>query len=324
MRDHAHHDHGHTDAPRDQRRVAMAASLGIAVLMLVGKLAAYFITGSTAILSDALESVIHLFATGIAAVSLWYAARPPDPAHPYGHGKVAYFSSAFEGLLILVAAVAIVVAAVDALVTGPELEQLGVGLAITAALAAVNGVLGFALIRIGRRQNALILVANGEHVLTDMWTSLGVLVAVALVLVTGLEWLDPAVAIVVGLNILWTAGRLLFRSFDGLMEKADAAETERLAEALRAAAARGGIRDWHHLRHRRVNDRVWVDVHLLFAPGLSLVEAHRRATAVEAELRALFPQDDVSITSHLEPETHEHAGGVHDPAPDPLGAEPAA
>ncbi|MDX1530610.1 MAG: cation diffusion facilitator family transporter [Rhodothermales bacterium] len=315
---HADHDHG-ADAPRDQRRIAMAASLGIAVLMLVGKLVAFSLTGSTAILSDALESVIHVVATAIAAFSLWYAAQPPDPAHPYGHGKIAYFSSAFEGALILVAALGIAYAAVEALITGPELEQLGLGLLITAGLAAVNAVLGFSLIRIGKRTNAIVLVANGQHVLTDMWTSLGVLVGVGLVWATGVEWLDPVVALLVGLNIVWTAWRLLRRSYEGLMEKADAADSERLIETLRTAQAAGVLRGWHHLRHRRVNDQVWVEVHLLFEPDLPLHEAHRRATAVETDLRAHFPKDDVLVTSHLEPETHEHPElDRHEPFKDAL------
>jgi len=306
---------------RDQRRLAMMASLGVAVLMLAGKLAAYFITGSTAILSDALESVIHLFATGIAAVSLWYAAQPPDPAHPYGHGKIAYFSSAFEGVLIALAAIAIIVMAVEALVTGPELQQLGIGLLITAVLAAINAVLGIALIRVGRKHNALVLVANGQHVLTDMWTSLGVLVGVGLVWATGILWLDPVVALLVGANIIWTSFRLLVRSYEGLMEKVESKDTARIVERLQAAEQEGAVSGWHQLRHRRVNDQVWIEMHLLFPPSLSITEAHARATAVEADVRALFPKDYVLVTSHLEPETHEHAHlageSVHDALTDP-------
>ncbi len=310
--DHRGHDHrggdhrGGDHRGGDESRIAITASLAVAVLMLVGKLAAFFITGSTAILSDALESVIHLFATGIAAVSLWYAAQPPDPGHPYGHGKIAYFSAGFEGVLIAVAALGIAWAAVEALVTGPELQRLGLGLVITAALAAVNAVLGVALVRIGKRQNALVLVANGQHVLTDMWTSLGVLAGVGLVWATGVLWLDPVVALVVGANILWTSVRLVRGSYEGLMEKADAEDTERIVARLDAAQAEGRIAGWHQLRHRRVNDQMWVEMHLLFPPPLSVTEAHARASAVEADLRALFPEADVLVTSHLEPVTHEH------------------
>jgi cation diffusion facilitator family transporter len=207
---------------------------------------------------------------------------------------------------------------VEALITGPELEQLGVGLIITGVLAAVNAALGGWLIHVGRRHNAIVLVANGQHVLTDMWTSLGVLVGVGLVWLTGVEWLDPVVALLVGLNILWTSGRLITRSFHGLMEKADEEATGQIATALDAAAKRGDISGWHQLRHRRVNDHVWLEVHLLFPAALTITEAHHRATAVESTLRALFPKDRVSVTSHLEPDTHEHPVGGHEPVVDAL------
>jgi cation diffusion facilitator family transporter len=314
----AEHSHPPISPARDQRRTAMAASLVVAVLMLVGKLTAFHITGSTAILSDAVESVIHLFATGIAAFGLWYAAQPADAGHPYGHGKIAYFSSAFEGVLILFAAVAIIVLAIADLITGPEVQQLGIGLAITGGLAAVNAVLGASLVYVGRKHNALVLIANGQHVLTDMWTSVGVVAGVALVWVTGIVWLDPVVALLVGMNILRTAGGLVARSYDGLMEKADAEETGNIADVLEAARTTGKVSGWHQLRHRRVNDQVWVEMHLLFPPSLSITEAHHRATSVEAAVRDLFPRDRVSITSHLEPETHEHPSGFHEPARDAL------
>lgn len=303
---------------RDPRRIAITASLLVAVLMLAGKLAAYGITGSTAILSDALESVIHLFATAIAAFGLWYAAQPPDPNHPYGHGKIAYFASALEGALILIAAVGIIVIAVRDFIIGPEVQQLGVGLLIIALLAAVNAALGVMLVRVGRKHNALVLVANGQHVLADMWTSVGVILGVGLVWWTDLLWLDPVVAILVGLNILLTGGRLIRRSFHGLMERVEASDTEALVAVLTQALREGEVTGWHHLRHRRVNDRLWVDVHLLFPSEMSLTEAHRRATRIETRLRDLFPVDVVSVTSHLEPASHDHGSAAHEPARDPL------
>ena len=324
---HAGHHHpteGAADTAAGHRaaqRWAIRASLAVAVLMLVGKLAAYSITGSTAILSDALESVVHLGATAMAAFSLWYAARPPDAAHPYGHGKIAYFSSGVEGALILVAAVAIAYEAVRALIEGPQIESLGLGLLITAALGLVNLVLGLALIRVGRRTNALVLVANGNHVLTDMWTSLGVLAGIGLVWLTGLVWLDPLVALLVGLNILWTSGRLMRDAYTGLMETADAGETERVIAVLAESEGSGLIAGYHHVRHRRVNDQVWLEQHLLLPDGLLLDEAHRRASDVEARQRAVFPESHVQITSHLEPLSHEHGVGVpHDAVVDPMSS----
>lgn len=310
-------------AARAQRR-AIQASLAVAVLMLVGKMAAFALTGSTAILSDAVESVIHLFATGVAAVSLWYAAQPPDAGHPYGHGKAAYFSSGLEGALIFLAALLIFVSAGRALIVGPELQRLGAGLLITGGLALVNLVLGLGLIRVGRRTKALVLVANGEHVLTDMWTSLGVLVGVGLVWATDVVWLDPVVAMLAAANILWTAGKLMRTAYTGLMERVDPEDTRRALDVLQGAVADERIHGFHHLRFRRVNDLVWLEVHLLFPDDARLDVAHARATSVEEELFAIFPEDRVQITSHLEPASHEHPEELsHAEVMDALAAERA-
>ena len=306
---HLHHDHTPQASSADNtsaQRLAMGASLAVAVIMLVGKLWAYFITGSTAILSDALESVVHLGATAMAGFSLWYAAQPPDRQHPYGHGKIAYFSSGFEGAMILLAAVFILIEGTKALIVGPELQQLGTGLLITATLALINLFLGLYLVRTGRRTNALVLVSNGRHVLTDMWTSLGVLVGVGLVYVTDILWLDPVVAILLGLNIMRTAFRLMGTAYSGLMESVNPEESGRVLEALEKAKTEGKIDDYHHLRHRRVNDQVWIEAHFIMPDNLSLQEAHRRATLVEAVLDDLFEDDIVQVTSHLEPASHEH------------------
>ena len=322
---HSHGPHDPGPAPpgdpeaRRQQRIAMGASLAIAVVMLVGKLWAYALTGSTAILSDAFESVVHLGATAMAGFSLWYASRPPDPQHPYGHGKIAYFSSGVEGALILVAAIGIVWTGVADLVRGPEVRQIGLGLLITVGLGLVNLALGLLLIRTGKRTNALVLVANGHHVLTDMWTSLGVVVGIGLVYLTGAVWLDPVVAILLGLNIVWTSWGLLREAYAGLMEAADPEETARVLGTLDAAVGDGLIEGHHHVRHRRVNDQVWIEQHLLLPDHLRLVEAHERATAVELRQRALFPESRVQITSHIEPATHDHPDEtIHDSVPDSL------
>ena len=314
---------GAPDAVR-QQRIAMAASLAAAFVMLAGKLTAYALTGSTAILSDALESVVHLAATAVAGFSLWYAAQPPDRSHPYGHGKIAYFSSGLEGALILIAAVGIVWTAVLDLVRGPEVERIGLGLLITAGLALINLVLGVALVRVGRRTNALVLVSNGHHVLTDMWTSIGVLFGIGLVWATGLQWLDPVVALLVGANIVWTSGRLMREAYEGLMETADPEATERVLATLDEAVTGGLIDGHHHVRHRRVNDQVWIEQHLLLPDALRLDEAHERATTVETRQRALFPESRVQITSHLEPTSHDHPHEApHDDVVDFMEAEPS-
>lgn len=309
----------------DPRRVAMGASLLVAVVMLGGKSAAYALTGSAAILSDAAESVVHLFATGFAAFSLWYAETPPDEGHLYGHGKVAYFASGFEGGLILLTGVGILVSAGHALAVGASPHNLGTGLLIVAGLGALNGALGLALVRTGRRTNTLVLVSNGQHVLADMWTSLGVLVGVGLVWLTGLAWLDPLVAALVALHLLWTGVRLTRRSVEGLMEKADPGDTQALMDVLDEARRGGIVTNFHQLRHRRVGGTLWIEVHLLFPEHLRITEAHARSHRVEEHLHGAFPADRVHVTAHLEPAAHRasHPAGHAEPD-DPLAPHATA
>jgi cation diffusion facilitator family transporter len=285
----------------------MAASLLVSFLMLVGKLTAAALTGSTAIFSDAAESVIHLFATGFAGFSLWYAATPPDPGHPYGHGKIAYFASAVEGTLILLAALGIAWTAVRDLMVGASLQRLDVGLYLIAGLTLVNLALGQYLIRTGRRTNSLVLVSNGQHVMTDMWTSLGVVVGVGLVWITGLQWLDPVVGLLVAANILWTASGLLRRSVYGLLDEADPEATKALLDELATAVEENLIAGFHQVRHRRSGDQVWIEYHLMFPGDMPIHEAHARSHQVEDRVDALFPDEDAYVTAHLEPRRHDEA-----------------
>jgi cation diffusion facilitator family transporter len=287
--------------------------------MLGGKLSAYFLTGSSAIFSDAAESVIHLLATAFVGFSLWYSFQPADAGHPYGHGKIAYFSSGFEGILIIVAAVGIIYMAVEDLITGPDLSRLDLGIGIIAGLTAVNLALGLYLLRTGKKYNNLVIVSNGQHVLTDMWTSAGVLVGIGLVLFTGVVWLDPLVAIAVALNILWSGSGLLRRSVSGLMERAEEADTSALVNILDAAVHDGIISNFHQLRHRRIHDQIWVEYHLLFPEDLTITEAHERSHAVEDRIASMYPKDEVFVTAHLEPDRHDeaHPAGHAEPV-DPL------
>ena len=307
--------------PWDVKTAAMAASLAVTALMLVGKTAAWHVTGSAAILSDAMESVVHVLATGVAALSLWYGQQAPDRRHPYGHGKIAYFSAGFEGALIGVAALGIFYAALHELYAGPQISRIGVGLLVTAALAAVNGVLGLSLVRVGRRHHSAVLVANGLHVLTDMWTSLGVVIGVGLVWVTGWLWVDPVVAMLAGANILYTAASLLRGAFNGLLDQASPEASELLVGRLQAAVDRGEVDGFHQLRHREADNVRWIEVHVLAPGDLSLETAHGRVTRLEDDLRALFPQGQTYITTHLEP-THAHGDHPdgHEAPEDPLDA----
>ncbi len=297
----------------------MMLSLVVSGVMLVGKGSAAYLTGSTAIFSDAAESVVHLFATGFAGFSLWYAATPPDTSHPYGHGKAAYFASGVEGGLILIAAIGILWTATIDLLYGTSVQRLGLGLYMIGGLTVVNGALGAYLVWIGKRTQSLILVSNGQHVLTDMWTSLGVLVGVGLVWLTGIQWLDPVVAILVAGNILWTARTLLRRSLFGLMDQADQKSSSQILDVLRTARSNELISDFHQVRHRRTGDQVWVEYHLMFPGGMTIDEAHARSHDVEEDIDALFPDDDVHVTAHLEPRHHDAAHPAHHYEPaDPL------
>ena len=303
-------------------RNAMRWSLAVSVAMLVGKVGAYLLTGSAAILSDAMESIIHIIATGLAAWSAWFASLPPSKKYPHGHFKISYFSAGFEGALIFVAALSIIYKAVEALIIGPKLHRLDLGLLLIAILGGINLFLGMHLLREGKKHQSLILQANGKHVLTDMWTSLAVLVGVAIVWGTGIAWLDPVVAILAALHIISSAFSLMRSAFFGLMEQIDTELSERIVGAFQEQVTQQIIVDFHELRVRDVQQHLWIEVHLLFAPGFSLYDAHTRACQVESHIMSLFPEHEVHITTHLEPSVHDivHPEG-HGELPDPLGQE---
>jgi cation diffusion facilitator family transporter len=289
------------------RRRAMGISLAVSVLMLVGKLTAYFITHSAAIFSDAAESLVHGAATGLAAFSLWYAARPADANHPYGHGRIAYFSIGFEGALVLAASITVLVTGIRDLIIGPRLHNVGTGLAIATMLAAINVAVATQLIRTGKRTRSEILVANGTHVMSDVWTTLAAVIGVGLATLSGWTWLDPVTAIVMAPIIMASGLTLMRRSLAGLLDEVDPQLTARLNEAFREQVARGEIADFHQLRFRRLSGELWLDVHLLIPGEYSLVEAHARATRVEDGVRRRLPEFHVVITTHLEPADHHAA-----------------
>jgi cation diffusion facilitator family transporter len=298
----------------------MAASLLVSIVMLAGKLTAYLLTHSTAILADAVESVVHGAATGLAAFSLWLAGRPADKEHPYGHGRIAYFSAGFEGALVFAAAVAVIYGGVRGLIHKPQLDNLGLGLAIAAGLAVVNLALGLTLVRIGRRHNALILVANGKHVLADVWTTAAAIVGVGLVMITKVEWLDPLAALLIGVLIMASGLSLVRSSIAGLMDEVDPDVSRRLVKGLQTQVEQGRIVGFHQLRCRLVNDELWVDVHVLVPGEMPAGEAHRAVSQLEEAVHSLFPSQRVHVTSHIEPADHEaaHPGGhrgVSDPLP---------
>jgi cation diffusion facilitator family transporter len=277
----------------------MALSLAIGSLMLLGKWYAYYITNSAAILSDAAESVVHIAAVAFAAFSLWVSLRPADPEHPYGHDRISFFSAGVEGMLIVGAAVYIIYEAIARWVFGLELRNLGAGALVVAGAAVVNLGLGVYLVTQGKRHRSLILVANGKHVLTDSWTSLGVIVGVLLVMWTGWLPFDPILAILVAANILWSGAKLVRDSIGGLMDESDPQVRRRLVELLDEQTSKRGLL-YHELRHRNSGVGAWVDLHLLFPADTTIETAHREATEIEAAIERGLP-GPVTITTHLEP-----------------------
>lgn len=270
-------------------------------VMLLGKWIAYLITDSTAIFSDAAESVIHIFAIGIASFSLWYSEQPEDEDHPYGHSKIVYFSAAGEGILIFLAAVSIIFVAIQALVTGSVPNDLDIGIIILAFLSLINLLLGTYLVWTGKKTNSLVLIANGKHILADMWTSLGVVIGVSVVYYTGFEWLDPVIAMMVGMNIIVTSAKLLKTSFSGLMDQVDPSSQQKIIGSLEESIQKGWIEGFHQLRHRYVNDRLWIEIHLTFPETMPILEVHEKTCKVEIAIEELFPKNQVWITTHMEP-----------------------
>ncbi|MGE5198892.1 MAG: cation diffusion facilitator family transporter [Rhodospirillaceae bacterium] len=292
---------------RHDNRFAMRISLAVGVVMLVGKVSAFLLTGSAAILSDALESVIHVLAVAFAAFSVYLSAKPADRRFPYGYERIAFFSAGFEGGLIVLAAVSIVWTAVHKWLHGLSIERLGTGVLLVAAASLVNGALGWYLVRTGRRTGSIILEANGKHVLTDCWTSVGVVGGLCLVMVTGWLPFDPILAIAVALNIVWSGAQLMYRSVSGLMDYADPVRTGRVQAAIEPLCRDLGFVH-HGLRVRNTGSRTLVEVHLLFPFAVALGDAHRRATVLERHLAQAL-DEDVEVVTHLE-SLEDHAA-VH-------------
>lgn len=297
-----------------ETRQAMKLSVLAGILMLIIKFSAYFLTGSSAILSDAAESIVHIIAVLFAAYSLWLASKPADAQHPYGHAKIGFFSAGAEGTLILIAAAVIIYSSIMDWIGGLSLRNLDIGVALTAFAALINAGLGWYLIRIGRKRGSIILEANGLHVMTDCWTSVGVVAGLLLAWATGWLFLDPFCAIAVALNIIYSGSHLLKRSVGGLMDSADPDIQEKITARLDHACAERGI-TYHHLRHRFDGFAYDVDVHLIFPDHLVLKDAHRMATSIELEIKKELPSA-VHITTHLEPaedHAHVHPDDQHPP-----------
>jgi len=255
-------------------------SLVVGTGLLAIKYAAYLLTGSAAVLSDALESIVNVVAAVFALGSLVFAGKPADREHPYGHGKMEYFSAAFEGGLIAFAAVAIAWYAVEDLVRGPRVGAVEIGVALTVTAGAANAALGWYLVSTGRRVQSLVLIADGQHVLSDFWTSLGAVIGLVLVRLTGVAWLDPAVALALAANLAFTGFRLVRNAAGGLLDEEDSALLGRLVAAFDVQRTDGIIR-LHRLRAIRAGRFAHVDAHLIVPEHWTVEQAHDATDAFE-------------------------------------------
>ena len=282
------------DTPKSYAWLSIAAALATIAL----KGIAWLITGSVGLLSDALESVVNLAGAAMALAMLTVAERPADAGHSFGHGKAEYFSSGFEGLLILLAAMAIAVAAIQRLVYPKELEQIGPGLIVSVAASLINLVVARILVLGGRRHRSITLEADAHHLLTDVWTSLGVILGVGGVALTGWLWLDPVLALLVASNIVWVAWQLLRRSTAGLMDSSLPADQCAKVLAVLDRYRATGI-DYHALRTREAGARRFVSLHVLVPGAWTIAHSHRMVEDLEREIRDALPH--ASVFTHLEP-----------------------
>ena len=287
----------------DQKKV-MNLSLGVAVLLLAAKVMAAVVTGSSAVYSDAAESVVHLLAVGFAAWALRLAHKPADETHHFGHDKVAFLSAGFEGAMIAAAAVLILYEAVRQFTYGVQIANIGFGVKITAAAALINLVLGVILVRIGKKSGSPLLRANGMHVLTDVWSSVAVLVALALIQWTRWVWWDPIAAVLAALNILRVGFQLIRESLGGLLDESNPVVERQICELLDRQVSERGL-SYHNLRCRHSGRTHWVEFHLVFDDDLSVGQAHEAATQIEATVADLL-RPDGRVISHLEPKSAEH------------------
>jgi cation diffusion facilitator family transporter len=263
-------------------------SIAVAVITIAMKTLAWWITDSVGLLSDAMESFVNLASAAFALLMVTIARRPADADHPYGHHKAEYFSSAFEGLMIIVAALGIVWAAVERLLNPQPLAQLGWGLVLSVVSSAFNGVLAWAMMQSGRNHRSIALEADARHLVTDVWTSAGVVAGVGLVALTGWQWLDPAVAIGVALNILREGTALMWKSSQGLMDEAVEPEVMADIEKTLAGFKHHTIR-FDHISTRRSGQRRFVDLHMHMPADWTLRRAAALRGAVEQALMSAVP-----------------------------------
>ncbi|OGS91673.1 MAG: cation transporter [Gallionellales bacterium GWA2_60_18] len=279
-----------------KRYAYLSIAAALATILLKG--VAWWLTGSVGLLSDALESFVNLAGALMALAMLSLALEPEDEQHAHGHGKAEYFSSAFEGFLILLAAVSIGYAGIDRLLHPQAIESVGIGLAVSVLASLINLATARILMKVGRQHGSITLEADAHHLLTDVWTSVGVIIGVGLVWLTGWLWLDPAIALLVAANIVWTGWQLLRRSASGLMDASIPDEQLKAIETVLENYRRQGL-DFHALRTRQAGMRAFITLHVLVPGAWSVQQGHDWLEKIEADIRKAVP--NAHVTTHLEP-----------------------
>lgn len=268
-----------------------------AIITIALKTTAYLLTGSVGLLSDALESIVNLVGALMALAMLTIAARPADETHTYGHNKAEYFSSGVEGMMILAAAIGICVTAIPRLITPKPLEQIGLGLIISVAASLINLFVSLVLARASKKHNSITLEADAQHLMTDVYTSAGVLVGVGAVAITGWSRLDPIIAILVAVNIIWTGIRIVRKSASGLMDTAlSIADQDKIQRVLKTYLEKGV--QFHALRTRVSAARKFVSLHILVPGNWSVHTSHQLLEQIESDLRHVL--ENSTIFTHLE------------------------
>ncbi len=294
----------------DKRKLAAARlSLIVGSMLTASKFVAWQMTGSSAVLSDAAESIINVFAAAFAYFAIRVSAMPADENHPYGHGKVEFFSAGFEGALIVGAALVIMAAAIPALITPPEITKLGWGMAITGGAALVNAVLGLHLIRVGKESKSLAIEADGVHLMTDVATSAGVIASLIAVGFTGLNIIDPIIAVILAINILISGYKLVRTSVGKLLDEADDDVLTEIVNTLNAARKPGDLQP-HQLRARRAGSNLNIDFHIFMPRFWELTRIHNRSDELEAALKESI-QEDLEAIIHIDPCQPRHCSACN-------------
>ncbi|MDO8925446.1 MAG: cation diffusion facilitator family transporter [Sideroxyarcus sp.] len=283
-------------SPALKRYAWLSIAAALATIILKGL--AWWLTGSVGLLSDAIESFVNLAGALMALWMLTLATTPADDRHAHGHGKAEYFSSAFEGFLIVLAAFSIGYTAIDRLMNPQPLEAVGIGLLISVVASVINFATARILMAVGRQHNSITLEADAHHLMTDVWTSAGVIAGVGLVWLTGWLWLDPVIALLVAANIIWTGWQLMQRSAAGLMDVSLPAESIERIEAVLAKYRAQGL-DFHALRTRQAGSRAFVSLHVLVPGQWTVQRGHDWCERIEADIYTAQPH--VHVTTHLEP-----------------------